>query len=195
MGDDFSGFLSALVHVFELVTLTVLYVIPLYSNLFCLIKQTLVKIIYKEIIQNNDSSNLGLYLPHLSLLPFAHLPTADWLGCSPLIASFSQFFDLILPVMQPVLSCHLLLLPQIFFFEKPVLLPSVSGTQMHIHMHTHAHAHSGLTPDSGLIWSSVFTTTVHLELTLQVANILLRDYLRDLCLRYTFFPIWGAHWR
>lgn len=83
--------------------------------------------------------------------------------------------------MQPVQSCRLLLPPQIFCLKSCI----VAICLWHTNAHTHTH---GLTPDSGLIWSSVFTTTVHLEFTLRGPAILLRDYLRDSCLRYMTFP-------
>lgn len=51
-----------------------------------------------------------------------------------------------------------------------------STHNVRLQSHTHTQTHTGLTPDFSLIWSSMFTTGVHLELTLQVLNILLRDY-------------------
>lgn len=175
-------------------TLTDSYINPLQFNLFFLIKQK----------SNENTLHFWIRTPSIKAphifsicLRFAsaHLSSVDWLGSPPLIASFPLFFDLILPVMQPVQSCRLLLLPQIFLLEKLycchlslALECTFICTHGRAQTHTHTHAHSGLTPDSGLIWSSVFTTAVHLELTLQVANILLRDYLRGFCASGILFP-------
>lgn len=99
--------------------------------------------------------------------------------CSLLITSFSSFFqpDSLSPTeLSPAAP-----FTSLFFFLK-VRCCHLSLAQKCTFRHTQSktHAQSGLTPDSGLIWSSVFTTTAHLELTLQVPSILLRYFLKDL---------------
>lgn len=95
----------------------------------------------------------------------------------------TPYFAQILVVLHGAVVCcffTLFIYYSFFFFFAKVYRCHLSLAQTWTFTNMHFLAQHQI-----VIWWSVFTTTAHLELTLQGPEILLRDYLWDLDLRFT----------